>query len=601
MGGNPRKYPRQSASTTNMIPQSFIDEIQTRTDIVEIISGYIPLKRAGRNFKANCPFHGEKTPSFMVSQQKQIFHCFGCNEGGGVIQFLMLYEKMTFIEAVETLAKRIGLTMPNISQEKDRFKNILYECLDEASLFFYNNLIEDKNSSAAQIYLNKRGIGTEVIKQFRLGYSLGRNTLIDYLRNKNFTLQVLEKASLAVSGGQGYRDLFRERIMFPIFDIRSRVIGFGARTISTADNIPKYINSIESQLYSKREQLYGLNFSKDEIAKLDEAIVVEGYLDMIIPFMYGIKNIVASSGTALTVEQIRLLRRYTQNITLVFDSDKAGQMATLRALDLLLENDLKVKVVRIPQGYDPDSLLRAKGKDFMLNLLKEKKDFFEFKMDVLKKMYDIESISGKTKIAQEIFVTLNKLSSEIEKYEYIKKLSPYLKVKEEILIAEFKKSFSKKDTRTQSVAQNRANELFPVTEKVLLKFMFSNKKAFSLIRKNLHEEDFAYPLAKKTVSYFFKNYNNGDVDLSSPRIIASIDDKEVSGFVSKILMDDDIPLDSEVFKSSVIKLREIRGRNIKTKLRKDIKEAENTGNKERLKVLIDKFNKMNPALPEQNL
>lgn len=576
-----------------MIPQSFIDEIQTRTDIVEIISGYIPLKRAGRNFKACCPFHGEKTPSFMVSQQKQIFHCFGCNEGGGVIQFLMLHEKMTFVEAVEILAKRLGLTMPQQSQEKDRLKNVLYDCLDEASLFFYRNLTEDKNAQSPQIYLQKRGINIEIIKQFRLGYSLGRNTLIEYLRNKNFTLQVLEKASLAVSGGQGYRDLFRERVMFPIFDVRSRVVGFGARTISTADNIPKYINSIESQVYSKREHLYGLNFSKDEIVKLDEAIVVEGYLDMIIPFMHGIKNIVASSGTALTVEQIRLLRRYTNNITLVFDSDKAGQMATLRALDLLLESDLKVRVLRIPQGYDPDSLIRAKGKDFMLGLLKEKKDFFDFKIDVLKKMYDIESIDGKTKIAQEIFTTLNKLNSEIEKYEYIKKLSSCLKVKEEILIAEFKKNFSKKETRERNLIQSRPNEPFSVAEKVILKFMFSNKKAFSLIRKNLNEEDFAYPLAKKTVSYFFRNYNDGDADLASPGIIATIDDKEISGFVSRILMDDDIPLDAEVFKSSVIKLRQIRGRNIKTRLKKDIKDAETSGNKERLKVLIDKFSKMN--------
>ncbi|MFA6281832.1 MAG: DNA primase [Candidatus Omnitrophota bacterium] len=575
-----------------MIPQAFIDEIQTRTDIVEIISGYIPLKRAGRNFKACCPFHGEKTPSFMVSQQKQIFHCFGCNEGGGVIQFLMLHEKMTFVEAVETLAKRLGLTMPTMSQEKDRFKNILYDCLNEASIFFYNNLIEDRNSAAAQMYLTKRGIGVEVIKQFRLGYSLGRTTLIEYMRNKNFTLQALEKASLAVSGGQGYRDLFRERIMFPIFDVRSRVIAFGARTISTADNIPKYINSIESQLYSKREQLYGLNFSKDEIVKLDEAIVVEGYLDMIVPFMHGIKNIVASSGTALTVEQIRLLRRYTQNIILVFDSDKAGQMATLRALDLLLENDLKVKVLRIPEGYDPDSLVRAKGKDFMLNLLKEKKDFFEFKMDILRNMYDVESISGKTKIAQEIFATLNKLNSEIEKYEYIKKLSPYLKVKEEILIAEFKKGFSKKEIKNQNVPARRNNEPFPITEKILLKCMFSNKKAFPLIKKNLNEEDFTFDLAKRTVSYFFRNYNGEGVDLSSPGITASIDDKEISAFIAKIIMDDDIPQDAELFKSSVIKLRQIRGRNMKVKLRENIREAEASGDKEKLKVLINRFNKI---------
>jgi len=218
-----------------MIPQSFIDDIQTRTDIVEVISSYIPLKRAGRNFKANCPFHGEKTPSFMISPQKQIFHCFGCGEGGGVIQFLMMHEKMTFVEALELLAKRLGLEIPEQRQEKDRFKNVIYGCLDEASLFYHKALLEGLAAKPIIAYLNKRGINIETIKKFRIGYSLGRPSLIEYMRGKNFTLEILERASLAISQGQGYRDLFRERVMFPIFDIRSRVIGFGARTWREGD------------------------------------------------------------------------------------------------------------------------------------------------------------------------------------------------------------------------------------------------------------------------------------------------------------------------------------------------------------------------------
>lgn len=574
-----------------MIPQSFIDDIQTRTDIVEVISGYIPLKRAGRNFKANCPFHGEKTPSFMISPQKQIFHCFGCGEGGGVIQFLMMHEKMTFVEAVELLAKRLGIEIPHQSTEKDKFKNIIYTCLDEASLFFHKALLEDASAKPIIAYLNKRGITLETIKNFRIGYSLGRNSLIEYMRKKNLTLEILERSSLAISQGEGYRDLFRERVMFPIFDIRSRVIGFGARTWRQGDTAPKYINSIENQVYSKRDHLFGFNFSKDDIAKADCAIVVEGYLDMIMPYVSGIKNIVASLGTALTVEQIRLIRRYTNNVTLVYDSDKAGQMATLRALDLLLENDLKVKVVSLPQGFDPDSLVRSKPKEESMRIFSDKKDFFDYKVSILSKMYDIESIEGKTKIAQEIFVTLNKLNSEIEKYEYIKKLSFTLRVKEEILIAEFKKIFPKKEVKAPQLANLQTKELFSIAEKIILKFMFSNKKAFPLIRKNLREEDFSYPLARKTVSYFLKNYNDS-TDMTCNKVLGAIEDKEISGFISKILLEEDIPLENEVFKSSILKLRQHRARLSMDKLKQDIKEAEVKGEKDRLKVLINKFDKI---------
>ncbi|MDD4183173.1 MAG: DNA primase [Candidatus Omnitrophica bacterium] len=575
-----------------MIPQSFIDDIQTRTDIVEVISSYIPLKRAGRNFKANCPFHGEKTPSFMISPQKQIFHCFGCGEGGGVIQFLMMHEKMTFVEAVELLAKRLGIEIPHQSLEKDRFKNILYNCLDEASLFYHKALLEESCAKPIIAYLNKRGITLETIKKFRIGYSLGRNSLIDYMRKKNFTLEILEKSSLAISQGEAYRDLFRERVMFPIFDIRSRVIGFGARTWREGDTAPKYINSIENQVYSKRDHLFGFNFSKDDIAKADCAIVVEGYLDMIMPHVSGIKNIVASLGTALTVEQIRLIRRYTNNVTLVYDSDKAGQMATLRALDLLLENDLKVRVVSLPQGFDPDSLVRAKPKEESMRVFSDKKDFFDYKVSILSKMYDMESIEGKTKIAQEMFSTLNKLNSEIEKYEYIKKLSFVLRIKEEILIAEFKKIFpDKKEAKTQQTANLQPKETFSIAEKIILKFMFSNKKAFPLIRKNLREEDFSYPLARKTVSYFLKNYNDS-TDMTCNKILGAIEDKEVSGFISKILLEEDVPLEGEIFKSCILKLRQRRARLSMDKLKLDIKEAEVKGEKDRLKVLINKFDKI---------
>ncbi|MCP4653043.1 MAG: DNA primase [Candidatus Omnitrophica bacterium] len=574
-----------------MIPQGFIDEVQNRTDIVEIISSYIPMKKAGRNFKAACPFHGEKTPSFMVSPQKQIFHCFGCGEGGGVIQFIMLYEKSTFVEAIEILADRLGLKTPQQSGERGNLKGLLYKVVDEAALFFASNLILP-HAKVVCDYLSERGIGPEVIKQFRLGFSGGRNSLISHMRQKNFTLDALSKASLAIFRNDSYRDLFRDRIMFPICDVRSRVVGFGARIYGRNDKAPKYINSLENPLYSKREHLYGLNLSKDEISKKDSVIVTEGYLDMIVPFIHGVKNIVASLGTALTVEQIRVIRRYTTNITLVFDSDKAGQMAVLRALDLLLENDLQVRVVRLPEGMDPDSLIREKGKKAFCALLDECQDFFNYKLDVLKVTTDVNTIEGKANIAKGMLTTIAKLNSEVRKYEYIRKLASAINVKEEVLLAEFNKVGAPTPSRQPSLFKAKVNEPLSITEKILLKYMLTNKKSIPLLKKSVREEDFDSNLAKRVVTHFFNTYSDEE-SFSCSNIINTLDDKQTSGFIAKILMDDDIPMEKEFFKSSILKLRKNRAKVAREQLKNEIKNAEAEGNRDKLKVLVNKYDKIN--------
>lgn len=568
-----------------MIPQTFIDEIQTRTDITDLISSYIPLKRAGRNFKALCPFHSEKTPSFLVSPQKQIFHCFGCGEGGGAIQFLMLHERVSFTEAVEILAKRLGLEIPYQRSTTERLKTALYEVANEASLFFHKNILED-SAQAIRQYLANRGIDIETIKKFRLGYATGHRSLLDYLRKKGFTLEVLEKAALIQSTEGQWRDLFWERITFPIFDVRFRVVGFGARLIKDTSGAPKYINSPENPLYSKREHLFGLNLSKDDIVKEGSVIVVEGYLDMIIPFVHGIRNVVASLGTALTLEQINLLRRYTSSITLVYDADKAGQLATLRAVDTLLEYELKVKIVPLPKGFDPDSLVREKGKEHFSSLIEKRVDFFEYKMQLLKGLYDIETIDGKVKVTQEMFSTISKLKSEIERYEYIKKLSERLRIKEEILIAEFRNLTGKQST----VIALKTAEPLPITERVLLKFMLTNPKAFSIVKKSLREEDFTSPLARKIVSYLFTHAPAQETTTCAPLKFTSMPkDKEINGFISQVLMDEDVALDSEQFKMSLEKLRLRRLKNVKAHLRQELKDAEAKGDCAKRNSLIAKW------------
>jgi len=585
-----------------MIPQQFIEEVRSRTDVVEVISSYVPLKRTGRNFKALCPFHGEKTPSFIVSPQKQIFHCFGCGQGGGVFQFVSLIEKVNFPEAVEILAKRLGLAIPYQKGRDGKIKTVLYEAMSEAARFFHANLKNNKSAQAHRNYLNKRGIADKTIDKFQLGFAPGGNALLSHMRKMGFTLQILEKASLVSSTKGTFRDLFCDRITFPIFDVRSRIVGFGARAVKDNPNSPKYINSLENTLYSKREHLFGLNFSKEDISKVGAAVVVEGYLDMIIPFMRGVRHIVASLGTALTAEQIRLIKRYTSCVILIYDSDKAGQAATLRSIDLLLESDLKAKVVNLPVGYDPDSLVRKKGKGYLEQLLEKRQDFFDYKLNILKEVYDLGSIEGKTKIARQMLATIDKLNSEIQKYEYIRRLAADLEVKEEIMIAEFRSSFSKESNvykrGSSAVAAcgqeglRAADTPLSVTEKILLKFMFTNPKAFSLMRKNLKEDYFSSCLARKTVTLLLNLYGEGQ-DYSTPQLLGKIDDKEISGFVSRILMDDDIPLNKDLFKESLLKLRKKRIIKLKKNLQDQIREAETKGDKRKLRELINRYGRIN--------
>ena len=580
-----------------MIPQRFIEEVQARTDIADLIASYIPLKKTGRNFKALCPFHNEKTASFIVSQQKQIFHCFGCGEGGGVIQFLMLLEKVSFVEAIEILAHRLGLQIPyQRSSPQERTKTLLYEIVNEASQFFFENLIHNARAQAVIQWLHTRGIIHQVIHQFKIGYSPYDNLLLAHMRKKGYSLELLEKASLVTFNKEaGYRDLFRGRIMLPIIDIKGRVIGFGARIVKDKENIPKYINSLENPLYAKREQLYGLHISKEEIIKKDSVIVVEGYFDMIVPYSQGIHNIVASLGTALTQEQIRSLKRYTRNVILVYDADKAGEFASLRALDLLLENDLNIRIVKLPSGHDPDSLVRAEGKERFMALLSQAVDFFDYKIEVLRSIYDVGSIEGKTKVAHEMLLTIDKMVSEVAKFEYLKRLASALNVKEEVLLLELRKSKSSTGITLKEQRHNVLKEPIPITEKVLIQFMIQNKKARDIINKNLKEEDFLHPLTRKTASWLLRDTVEFP-QWSVTALLGIIEDREVSRFISQLSIEESIPLNKELFKECIVKLRSRRITAFKAQLKKELKDAEAQDNRKKIKELMLRYKEINSEI-----
>ena len=348
-----------------LIPDEIIAQVLDRCDIVELISEYVTLKKAGRNFKACCPFHHEKTPSFVVNRDKQIYHCFGCGAGGNVIGFLMSHDHMDFPSAVRHLAQKAGIAIPETSSDASSetmgVRDMVLKANELTVDFFHDILIKgQRGANSAQDYLKKRQVRLETAQKLKLGFAPDSwDGLITFLRSKNISLSIMEKAGLVIprEKSEGFYDRFRDRVIFPIFDLRGKCIAFGGRTMK-AESGAKYMNSPETPVYAKREHLYGLHFAKQAIAQKDCAVVVEGYMDFLTPFQAGTENIVASLGTALTSEQIRLIRRYTRNVVMLYDADMAGQMATLRSLDLLVEEDMHVKIALLTSGEDPDSFIQ---------------------------------------------------------------------------------------------------------------------------------------------------------------------------------------------------------------------------------------------------
>ena len=426
-----------------MIPNETIDQILDKIDIVEVISGYIPLKKTGQNFKTHCPFHKEKTPSFTVSPARQIFHCFGCGTGGNVISFLMKYENMDFIEAIKLLADKTGIALPASSaggKKKDSFAEKLYEINNLACNFYHGNLTKEYAKTPYR-YLVERGLNERTIKHFRFGFAEDSwQGLLDHCKGKGIDPDILGKAGLILRNADtgNWYDRFRNRIIFPIFDSRARILGFGGRALDENAS-PKYINSPETYIYTKGRHLYGLNFSKEFIKKQNYVIIVEGYFDLALPFQNDIRNIVATLGTALTIEQIGLLKRLTKNVIMVYDSDKAGEAATLRGLDLLIKEDMNVRIAVLPTGADPDSFVRKEKRPGFMKVLKESKDLFDYKLNTLTSKFKKGEPRGKARIVEEMLPTLAKIKNAVLKSSYLKKMSEALSVDEESVRAELKK------------------------------------------------------------------------------------------------------------------------------------------------------------------
>jgi DNA primase len=460
------------------IPRGFSEDLRNQADIVRIISDYVSLKKKGRDWAACCPFHNEKTPSFYVSQGKQIFKCFGCSKGGSVFDFIMEIEGCSFPEAVRVVAQKTGVTVPvetdNTREYEERASQRaeLMRLNEWAIEFFEQNLIETSEGRRALDYLARRGVNEETRKAFRLGYAPNNyDAMGGYLRSRGApTVQIERSGLVTLKESGGFYDRFRNRLMFPICDTQGRVIAFGGRVLG--DGEPKYLNSPETALYTKGMNLFGLSQAREAIRQRGYAILVEGYLDFLIPFQAGVRNLVASLGTALTENQVRLLGRYARRIVVNFDPDSAGQAATKRSLELLLTEGFKVNVLTLPDNLDPDEYIRAHGPESYLKLLKGSQPFLDYIVDQAISSHDQTRPTGKVETINAILPYLRLVKDRIERAEHFERIADRLKIDSRLIREEFKKAA---ETRLERVGERavKATLVVKPAERKLLEILIN--------------------------------------------------------------------------------------------------------------------------------
>lgn len=489
-----------------------VEELKSQIDIVDVIGRSVQLKRAGSNYKGLCPFHNEKTPSFIVSPQKQIFTCFGgCGASGDVVSFVKRYYNLDFNEAVEKLANEYGISIKRNTYSDDREK--YYEINREAARFFYKNLTEVKNPGYS--YFQKRGIEDRTIKKFGLGYAPDSwDALYNHFKTKGTDEKILVELGLLSEKNGKYYDKFRNRVIFPIINTAGKVIGFGGRAL-TSEVMPKYLNSPENKIFQKKNNLYALNITRQDIGKEGFAIIVEGYMDVISLYQNGVRNVSASLGTALTENQAKLVNRYTKNVVLSYDADAAGQKAALRGIDVLKKENCKVKVLHVNDGKDPDEFIKKNGREEFLKLISNSLPYNDYKLEAAKRGLNLSSEEGKLDYMKRINSILHDLSP-VEKDIYIKKIARDTGISEGAIKMEIlgNTSFEEKNKNIRDTnTDNAENILLSPLEATCLKCMFINP---SLSEDILPWMDiFESSLAQKIVNICFELYGlEGDFHLS---------------------------------------------------------------------------------------
>ena len=522
---------------SNSIPAEKISEIKHSADILEIISDAVVLKKAGRNYLGLCPFHSEKTPSFTVSPDKQMFYCFGCGEGGNVFTFVMKQEGIVFPEAVRFLAKRYGIVIvdqssnPALKNQMDE-REFLFQINRQAMEFYHHVLLNPQDGTPALSYLTRRGMPPRILTDFKLGYAQpGWNHLTNYFSGKGVALTLVEKAGLISrrQSGNGYYDRFRERIIFPIFNTHQQVAGFGGRVLD--DSLPKYLNSPETPLYSKSRSLYGLFQAKPFCRQTGEVYIAEGYMDLLSLHLHGIQNSVATLGTAMTEEHIRLLKGVSQKITLVYDSDQAGIKAAQRCIELFkTHHQLEdIRILVLPEGHDPDTYLRQFGPESFKNAAREASGVFSFLMNVAIKKHGL-SLEGKLRIIKDMEEPLSTLTDGLTRISAIKEIAERTGIDESAIQEKIRDNSPRRSFRAKPA--EKAPDAGNKFEKHLIAMMLQFPEIIPvLIEKNLIEY-ISDPLLKSTGNDILTCYRDLDNapeqinDLSSIVLMAADNDEK---------------------------------------------------------------------------
>ena len=583
-----------------LIPEGVIDEIQTRSDIAELIGRYVPLKRAGRHFKAHCPFHKERTPSFMVNTEKQIFHCFGCGVGGNIFSFLMQHDRLTFPEAVRQLADHVGMPLPDRSATSPEGPSrMLGPLMEKACRYFERQLLEPKQGEPARIYLERRGVSTQARGAFRLGFAPeGWNRLSQAAKATGISLEHLEAAGLVIKGKAGYYDRFRHRVMFPILDARGRVVGFGGRGLEGEE--PKYLNSPETVLYRKGRHLFGLAQAKDAIIKGKTAVLVEGYFDCVVLVEAGFSHVVSPLGTALTTEQVHLLKRYTEQVILAFDPDAAGEDATLRGIDLLVEAGLQVRVAMLPPGNDPDECVRSHGWAWFQRLLDESVSLLEFLIQSALRRHPGHDAERVVQAARVVLPTIAKVPDAMLRREYVRLLADRLKLDEAAVAEELAKTQPRPHVRQPVATRDvglSSRSIAQGPERLVTALILDEPSRWTQAQDQLSLESVIDPALRRILTVVDELATAGR-SVSPAAVVSRLLEEGLGSLVSALVeVAQSLPSKTEAWQDGIRRLESARRRRELAVLREQIRTVQDAGHATEAQRLLAEYQRRLVAVP----
>lgn len=555
------------------IPDELIDSIRLQADIVDVIVDYVTLKKSGKNYLGLCPFHNEKTPSFNVSPERQIFHCFGCGRGGNVFTFLMEHEKINFIEAVRLIARKLNIPIPETGRETvtSSEHESLYRVTQFAAKFYHDRLMGCDQTDPVRQYVTRRGLSDETLVAFAIGYAPDKwDELLHAAERQGITPAWLQKAGLATAKGDHCYDTFRHRLIFPIFSLSGRVIGFGGRALD--DEVqPKYLNSPETPIYQKSRIVYGLHQTKEAVRRAGRVIVVEGYIDLLSVHQAGIEPVVATCGTALTTEQARLLVRYATDAVLVYDADEAGVRATIRGLDPLVEAGLWTRIVPLPAGEDPDTYVRRYGRDGFAALLDQTTTMAEF----IAAQYDISSSEGREAALQALAGVITRVSNLRHRERYLEEAERRLPIPPSLLMPVLRMAQAGRRLADRP-AETRTSR-FEDPERELLRLMLQHAEIKHFVVEHLHPTDFTDPTYSAIVQYLVEMIE-ADRPSDPARLIDDITDDGMKRLIAELSAAEDTGADREKRARDYIKrIKQEQIKRARERIKQQLIELQQTG------------------------